>query len=360
MGTCVVTEVASSAKCKKGDFGANNLQVVDSDGKTVRFKLQHSFCDEPLKPLLVWFDNPDQKISPDYCWEGYNIKCKNTFGQFEAKCTDGYATVGISAGADSLNYAVPFSHYGFVDIVEPVCQKKISCPEFNPNKRCYWELKVPCNCMKPTPPPLPSPPACINSTITFNTYPLTGKPIPGGAYVQNEWFDEYGISLSASGGLGKIPRIFDTNKIGNQNFGDPDLGTPNEKCGGPGRGKGGEPGQPGENCVPLGNVLIIQENNDDPSVPDDEQGGGTITMDFTTKVQYIYEIGIIDIEASSDSYFTVVHGIGTRQETKKIDFVGLGDNAVQTIPVNIAKVSKLTFNLDTSGAITHLAVCLEP
>jgi hypothetical protein len=177
--------------------------------------------------------------------------------------------------------------------------------------------------------------------------------------VQNEWFDVYGIKLSASGGLGDIPRIFDTNRIGTRKYGDPDLGAPNEMCGGPGIGRGGEPGQPGANCVPLGNVIIIQEDNDDPTIPDDQLDGGTITFDFTTKFPYIYEIGVMDIEEGTHSFITVVHDVGTKQETTQIDIFGLGDNAVQTVLINIANVSKLTLNLDTSGAITHLAACVE-
>jgi hypothetical protein len=215
----------------------------------------------------------------------------------------------------------------------------------------------------PTPTPMPTPPpnpcACINSTIiTFDKLP-NGTTIPGGTYVQNEWFDTYGIKLSASGGLGDMPRIFDTNYIGTREYGDPDLGTPNEKCGGPGIGKGGEPGQPGANCAPLGNVLIIQEDNADPTIPDDQGGGGTITFEFTTHVHYIYEIGVMDIEERNRSFITVIHEVGTRQERTQIDIVGLGDNAVQTVPINIEHASKLTLNLDTSGAITHLAVCME-
>lgn len=41
--------------------------------------------------------------------------------------------------------------------------------------------------------------------------------------------------------------------------GDLDLGAPNERCGGPGIGEDGEPDGKGPNCLPLGNVLIVQE-----------------------------------------------------------------------------------------------------
>jgi hypothetical protein len=75
--------------------------------------------------------------------------------------------------------------------------------------------------------------------------------------------------MSAAGGFGTLPRTLDTANPGEEPFGDADLGAPNEKCTppGPGVGAGGEPGLPGENCSPLGNVLIIQEENEDLTIP---------------------------------------------------------------------------------------------
>jgi len=118
-----------------------------------------------------------------------------------------------------------------------------------------------------TGPPSPTTPApttldgCANVILDFDTYP-DGTPLPGGKYVEKEWA-AYGLTLSATGGFLDFPRLFDTSDIGNPNFGDADLGSPNERCtpSGPGVGEGGEPGEPGENCVPQGNVLIIQEDN---------------------------------------------------------------------------------------------------
>ena len=43
-------------------------------------------------------------------------------------------------------------------------------------------------------------------------------------------------------------------------------------------GVGGEPGQPGENCVPQGNVLIIQDGRTDK--PSDNGFGGSIEFCF--------------------------------------------------------------------------------
>lgn len=39
--------------------------------------------------------------------------------------------------------------------------------------------------------------------------------------------------------------------------------SPNIQCApsGPGRGRGGQPGMPGENCIEQGNVLVVQESS---------------------------------------------------------------------------------------------------
>jgi hypothetical protein len=52
-----------------------------------------------------------------------------------------------------------------------------------------------------------------------------------------------------------------------------------------GNGSGGHQGAARKNCKPLGNVLIIQEANDDMSIPDDNQSGGTIFWTLSHKLQ---------------------------------------------------------------------------
>lgn len=124
---------------------------------------------------------------------------------------------------------------------------------------------------------------CILATIDFSELP-NGEELKGGDYyLSNEWYNTYGLSLSATGGLGNKPPLFNTSDIGTHKYGDPDLGSPNECCPnpGPGRGEGGEPGTPGANCEPLGNVLIIQEDNRRPEIPDDNVDGGVITFIFS-------------------------------------------------------------------------------
>mmetsp|Transcript_2771 Transcript_2771/g.5066 ORF Transcript_2771/g.5066 Transcript_2771/m.5066 type:complete len:98 (+) Transcript_2771:2008-2301(+) len=74
-------------------------------------------------------------------------------------------------------------------------------------------------------------------------------PLSQGDYVRDEWFDSYGISVEASASRGGYTpdnkaRIYDTSYAKE----DPDLASPNKKCGGPGVGTGGEMGQAGANC----------------------------------------------------------------------------------------------------------------
>lgn len=194
---------------------------------------------------------------------------------------------------------------------------------------------------------------CADVVINFDSDD-SDSPLAPGMYVSNEW-SKYGLSLSASGGLGTLPRLFDSSEP----IGDRDLGAPNNRCTppGPGVGEGGEPGTPGENCSPLGNVLIIQEVNDDPSVPDDQRGGGAIVLDFNEPINYFYEIGLLDID-KPNSTITVVfeNSIGDLEE-KEIPIPELGDNSKQTLPINIANVLKLTLNLKDSGAVTYIRFC---
>jgi hypothetical protein len=93
--------------------------------------------------------------------------------------------------------------------------------------------------------PTPSAGDCEKTNISFDTY-VDGTPIPGGTYFKDQWLAKYGLQLSTSGGFGNAPRLFNTS---DPQFGDSDLGSPNQFCkpSGPGVGEGGEPNQPGQN-----------------------------------------------------------------------------------------------------------------
>jgi hypothetical protein len=126
-----------------------------------------------------------------------------------------------------------------------------------------------------------------------------------GEYVTDQLEETYGVTIKARSNNGKgytpnqAARVFDTNYPGDgrNGIGDPDLGSPNESCGGPGEGYGGELGSQYENCVSLNNVLVIQDQ-DQPQWSD-YCGGGRIDFTFTDKV-FIKEIAILDIDDRDD------------------------------------------------------------
>ncbi|MDO1448966.1 hypothetical protein Q0590_21995 [Rhodocytophaga aerolata] len=61
---------------------------------------------------------------------------------------------------------------------------------------------------------------------------------------------------------------------------DVDLGTPNQKFGGKGKGKGGESGNFINNTA-LGNIVVLQNFKQFGTVPNDDDGPGYITFDFS-------------------------------------------------------------------------------
>lgn len=119
---------------------------------------------------------------------------------------------------------------------------------------------------------------------------LNFSSLSGGDYVGTYYWNSYGVRFLtwARGGLGNIQaRVFNTTAP----VRDPDLGTPNEKCPGGGKGVGaggkpsGDPANPnaGENCINQGNALIIQEGvTYDP--PDDNVDGGWIKIIFKSNL----------------------------------------------------------------------------
>ena len=185
-----------------------------------------------------------------------------------------------------------------------------------------------------------------------------GTALHRGDYVQDEWRQDIGLSMKAFGLRGGYtpdfkPRIFDTSNPGTNNEeGDPDLGSPHNKCGGPGRGKAGQPGQPGENCVPQGNVLIIQESN--KVAPDDNLGGGSLCFEFDTPTS-ILSLGTMDISEEGD-YMHITYDDG---DMETVDVTGFGNGAVQTFPVNKNNIIRFCFQFKSSGALTNIAVCLD-
>jgi hypothetical protein len=143
---CEAIETNFDTPCNHGSYGADNIAVLSGTGDTVSFSLMHSFGFD-LHPLVVWMENPYQRESPYYCSQHSSCPSGSPFGTYVAKCTNGWARIGIQAGSGNGSYS--FEH--FVELEDPFCQDSIDFPAFNPQKRCYWEFYIPCSC-EMTPP----------------------------------------------------------------------------------------------------------------------------------------------------------------------------------------------------------------
>jgi len=192
---------------------------------------------------------------------------------------------------------------------------------------------------------------CIIATVDFNIK-ADGTPLEPGLYVGDEWL-EFGMVVWASGGVSELPRLFDTSKPRPKlGCGDPDLGAPNKGCSppGPGIGAGGAPGKPGENCDKLGNVLIIQEDNDG-DCPDDNRRGGTIAFDFVEPALAVYEMGFLNTDDGTS--VKVLHIMDENITKTVLDLPVYGRNSKQTLKINIENVTLFK----KSGAVTHIKFC---
>ncbi len=217
---------------------------------------------------------------------------------------------------------------------------------------------------KPTSIPSPQAPPtqaggeCELVTIDF-AKDADGNSLSPGQYVELEW-ESYGLVLASRKGVGKKPRIFDTSNPGTVEAGDPDLGSPNQKCtgGGPGVGIGGNPGSPGENCTPLGNALIVQERNGKPEIPDDNARGGIIIFKFLQEGgTYVKDIEVLDIDYRGARIIVGFDGPGKGMRKRQFRVKNLGNNSVQTVGIEQAKVKWMRLILRESGAVPSIRFC---
>jgi len=212
----------------------------------------------------------------------------------------------------------------------------------------------------PHPPTTPSPDTCNPVKVDFDK-DANGNSIEKGRYVKDEW-SQWGLTLKAGGGEGTKPRIFDSSDPGSEDTcGDADLGSPNKKCSGkyghyghygPGIGIGGEPGAPGENCYPLGNLLIVQEPGS--PCPDDNKNGGFITFEFKWG-QYVDSIGLVDIDYKTT--ITVAYKSKYGLKYYDINVPELGDNSKQTVDIKQKDVVWLKLNFTRSGGVSFIKFC---
>ncbi len=196
-------------------------------------------------------------------------------------------------------------------------------------------------------------------------------------YVENEWNNYCGVVLSAEGGVRSLPRLFDSanpllDPSKPKGCGDSDLGAPNENCpdGGPGIGDGGKPGKEGENCVPLGLILIVQEEKSNGvlnNCPDDKVGGN-MTFDFG---EYVEDVSFeaLDVEEAgndpSRKANTRVEITYSDNTLKVYELEPFGDNSKQeyVVPPNEDdgndQIKKVKVDFTGSGGIPSISFCCK-
>lgn len=138
----VVTE--SLGTCNVGNYGASNIEILSSDGDVVLFSLKHSF-DFDVERAQIWFrdSNHDDEF---LCFDENNIARDEMMGRFQARCDAGWAKVHIVAEKEDIFKQTQTDF----DVMKPTCQKGFDFIEFNPMKRCYWTLNVPCTLKRPS------------------------------------------------------------------------------------------------------------------------------------------------------------------------------------------------------------------
>ena len=202
-----------------------------------------------------------------------------------------------------------------------------------------------------------------------------GTLLEPGEYISNQFEPFYGLTFSSmgNGSVGSAPHLLDSTnpvtEVNGQDCGDPDLGSLNQQCRGrgPGIGVGGEPGLKGDNpyknCQPQGNILIIQEDNEDnecASIPDDNQEGGEITLDFLPMAGVVYSIGLMDVDYCTSITVVYIDNNGEMREKPPISVPNCGNNSLQTIYLNEMNVVQLRLTMRRSGAIMSLTFCYIP
>lgn len=187
-----------------------------------------------------------------------------------------------------------------------------------------------------------------------------GNALATGQVIDDEYHSATGISVtvqaqSSSG----VAAIFPSDAPPGVDF---DIGSPNETClgGGPGEGDGGEVGEIGENCMNHGNVLIMPTVGDGDGdgfidgVPNDDDGGGTITFIFSEMVTVDF-IEVLDQETQEN---LVIESYGDVAGTVLLDTQnpsGFGDNSYENIAIQTGGVRRVEFDFIGSGAVASIA-----
>lgn len=169
--------------------------------------------------------------------------------------------------------------------------------------------------------------------------------LPAGTVIDDEYAG-LGVTISAMNNIQQNPDlaiIFDSE---NPTGGDDDLMTP-------GIGVG--------NNAPLGNLLIIAEDDEDTNGdgliddPDDEAGGGTIFFNLDDTFTGL-SISIVDVEEQGGSLLFFEGG----NLAAEVDIPALGDNSAQTILVDNVSFDELRVDFAGSAGIGQVEFVPTP
>ena len=192
-----------------------------------------------------------------------------------------------------------------------------------------------------------------------------GNAISTGQVIDDEYESATGVSVT-------VETVSSTNEaaifpshnppLRSGNVVDPDLGSPNTTCpgGGPGIGEDGEVGDPGENCLSHGNVLIMPTVGDSDSngfiddVPDDDASGGTISFYFSEPVTIDYT-EMLDQETVESLTINSYADLAGTVLVDEQNPAGFGDNSYEKIDINASGIHRVDFVFIGSGAIASLA-----
>ncbi len=192
-------------------------------------------------------------------------------------------------------------------------------------------------------------------TESFQGHPagtVVAGDLPQGGTAPGTTFPDFAVSVINNSGPQSCI-IFDSANPTGQDW---DLGTPSQDFGGPGIGSGGLAGEPGENAVPLGNLLIIAEDLGDANLdnvvddPDDENDGGSIAFLFHSPAQPV-SITLVDID---EQLLGLDMGGGGALEIS-VQGSAAGNNSVQKLDLSsYGLVSSIRINFIGSGAIGEI------
>jgi molybdate transport system permease protein len=179
-------------------------------------------------------------------------------------------------------------------------------------------------------------------TLDF-TQDAAGKRLEAGDVVADQ-FGKFGLTLKTPADGIRAAVLVDSGRP-------PDglraLGAPNEAFGGPGQGAGGGPDKPGENAMPLGNVLIVCR---DPDTPRPVADPGRIVFEWRDPVR-VDEVELLNFSEAGGAV-TTYDLEGTVVSEKRAN--DLGDNSLEVLEVGDEDVARMEVRLPRGGALAEL------